>query len=36
MEGVVATPTGNYERINQSNIRVMEINAYTGQIRFLF
>ncbi|HPY89817.1 MAG: prepilin-type N-terminal cleavage/methylation domain-containing protein [Lentisphaerae bacterium] len=36
MEGVVATPTGNYERENMSNIRVMEINAYTGQIRFLF
>lgn len=36
MEGVVASPTGNYERENMSNIRVMEINAYTGQIRFLF
>jgi len=36
MEGVVASPTGSYERENMSNIRVMEINAYTGQIRFLF
>ena len=36
MEGVVATPAGAIERANQSNIRVMEINAYTGQIRYLY
>ena len=36
MEGVVTTPAGVIERANQSNIRVMEINAYTGQIRFLY
>lgn len=36
MEGVVATTAGNIERENKHNIRVMEINAYTGQIRFLY
>jgi prepilin-type N-terminal cleavage/methylation domain-containing protein len=36
MEGMVATPDGAIERANKSNIRVMEINAFTGQIRYLF
>jgi prepilin-type N-terminal cleavage/methylation domain-containing protein len=46
MEGVVLPPTappgivtilGNsIERANKSNIKVMEINAFTGQIRHLF
>ena len=36
MEGVVVTPTGNIDRANQHNIRVMEINQYTGQVRFLY
>lgn len=34
MEGVA--PEGSIQRENKFNIRVMEINAFTGQIRYLF
>jgi prepilin-type N-terminal cleavage/methylation domain-containing protein len=34
LEGVA--PNGTIERENKNNIRVMEINAFTGQIRYLF
>lgn len=36
MEGVVEADSNETTRLNKANLRVMEVNQYTGQVRYLF
>ena len=36
MEGVVETASNTTTRLNRSNVHVMEVNQYTGQVRYLY
>ena len=36
MEGVVEADSNETTRLNRANLRVMEVNQYTGQVRYLF